>query len=88
MLGTVGAKAQPDVLVFLTRDECAQTDKMREHLDAALRTLKRPTRYPVVDADTLPQNDARRGYGTPTVLVRGRDLFDMPDPGQGDHTPT
>jgi hypothetical protein len=67
-------------LVFLTRDGCVQTTVMRANLDDALRALGRSTDYQVIDASALPETDARGGYGTPTVLVRGVDLFDMPVP--------
>ena len=36
--------------------------------------------YQVVDLVSLPETDARRGYGTPTVLYRGRDIFGLPKP--------
>jgi hypothetical protein len=36
--------------------------------------------YQFIDLDTLPASDARRGYPTPTLLYRGRDLFGMPVP--------
>jgi hypothetical protein len=67
-------------LVFLTREGCVQTAVMRASLDDALRALGRPTTYQVIDAGTLPDSDARGGYGTPTVLLNGVDLFDMPVP--------
>ncbi len=67
-------------LVFLTRDGCSSTDTMRERLDASLRAVGQAVSYRVIDADTLPNSDPRRGYGTPTILVGNRDLFDMPEP--------
>ena len=66
------------LMVFLTRDGCVNTDAMRTRLDEALRSLGRRATYQVIDADTLPQSEVRRGYGTPTVLVDNRDLFNMP----------
>ena len=69
-------------LVFLTRDGCVNTAHMRSGLDAALRTLALPTNYAVIDVDKLDQSDVRRGYGTPTVLYKGRDLFGMAVPTQ------
>jgi hypothetical protein len=33
-----------------------------------------------VDQESLPQDDVRRGYPTPTALVNGRDLFGLPVP--------
>jgi hypothetical protein len=67
-------------LVFITRDGCVATSAMRANLDQALRELKLPTDYQLIDADTLPESDARGGYGTPTVLYANRDLFGMPEP--------
>lgn len=68
-------------MVFLTRDGCVNTSAMRANLDAALVSLGRPTAYAVVDADTLPADDPRIGYGTPTVLVGNIELFGLPEPG-------
>jgi hypothetical protein len=79
----VGGRTQaspPGPLVFLTRDGCANTATMRTRLDAALDRLGVPTDYAVIDVDTLADRDARRGYGTPTVLYKNRDLFGMPEP--------
>ena len=67
-------------LVFLTRDGCANTARLRANLDDALRALGRPTDYAVIDLDSLPDSDLRRGYPTPTVLYANRDLFGMPEP--------
>jgi hypothetical protein len=53
---------------------------MRARFDEALTSLGLPTDYKVVDAGTLSEMDARGGYGTPTILLNGRDLFDMPEP--------
>jgi len=75
-----GRTHPPGSLVFLTRDGCANTATMRTRLDAALDRLGAPTDYDLIDADTLADGDARRGYGTPTVLYNHRDLFGMPAP--------
>lgn len=72
--------APPRPLVFLTRDGCVNTTTMRERLDQALDRLKIAKDYAVVDVETLPEADIRRGYGTPTVLSADRDLFGMPRP--------
>lgn len=88
LLAGVSGAAQSPRMEFLTRDGCVQTDRMRANLDAALKRLDRPTAYPVTDADTLDAKDAKRGYGTPTVLVNGADLFGMPTPEPGEHSPT
>lgn len=69
-----------DKFVFLTRPGCVNTVTMRENFDAALKTLSLSSEYQFIDADTLAPTDPRRGYGTPTILFEGRDLFDMPEP--------
>lgn len=67
-------------VVFLTRNGCVNTTTMRTNLDGALKALGQPAEYQVVDLDTLPDGDVRRGYPTPTVLVANRDLFGMAQP--------
>ena len=62
-------------LIFLTRDGCINTSRMRSNLDQALKSLALPTNYEFIDADKLKPSDLRRGYGTPTVLYKDRDLF-------------
>lgn len=76
----VGTPPSAVPLVFLTRDGCVNTATTRTRLDEALGRLGVATDYAVIDADTLSDSDARRGYGTPTVLDEGRDLFGMPEP--------
>ena len=67
-------------LVFLTRDGCVNTARMRSSLDQALKSLALPTNYEMIDADKLERSDRRRGYGTPTVLYKGCDLPGMAGP--------
>ncbi len=68
-------------MVFLTREGCVLTDEMRANLDAALtQTGDARLAYRVVDLASLPADDPRRGYPTPTILREGRDLFGMPTP--------
>lgn len=67
-------------LVFLTREGCVNTVTMRANFENALKALGLPNDYQFINADTLAESDARGGYGTPTVLFNGRDLFDMPEP--------
>lgn len=78
--GCASGKSSTRELVFVTRDGCANTAIMRAHLDDALRSLGRAADYRVIDVATLPESDARGGYGTPTVLHGGQDLFGMPVP--------
>jgi len=74
------AEANAKGLVFLTRGGCANTRVMRGNLDEALRLLGLASGYEVVDQDTLPAPDVRRGYPTPTLLYADRDVFGMPVP--------
>lgn len=78
---------EPD-LVLLTRDGCVNTPTLRQHLDEALRALGHAGGYRVIDVDRLPATDPRGGYGTPTILYRGRDLFGLPMPGASHPPPT
>jgi hypothetical protein len=75
-------------LVFLTRDGCVNTERMRVRLDEALRRLGVGLEYRLVDLDTLTAADKRTGYGTPTILHHGRDIFGLPEPTSGRATPT
>ena len=75
-------------LVFLTREGCVNTTTMKANLADALRSLEQPSEYQVVDLDTLPVGDVRRGYPTPTVLVANRDLFGMAETQPPFPTPT
>lgn len=87
----VHAKARPESvapIVFLTREGCVNTTTMRTRLDAALERLGAAKDYAVIDADTLSESDARRGYGTPKVLFDNRDLFGMPEPAPPLPSPT
>ena len=48
-----------------------------------------PTDYALINVDKLESSDRRRGYGTPTVLYNGRDLFGMAaPPAQPDAAPS
>ena len=70
----------PEPIEFLTRSGCVQTKIMRVRTEAAIATLTLRNPYTVVDLDTLPSADVRKGYPTPTVLVGGVDLFGMDEP--------
>lgn len=67
-------------LSVLTRAGCTRTPLLQARLVKALARLGAEEPVEVVDLDDLPSGDARRGYGTPTILVAGRDLFDLPVP--------
>ena len=73
-------EARTKGLVFLTRGGCVNTPVMRGHLDEALIALGLAAGYEVLDQNTLPETDARRGYPTPTLLYADRDIFGMSAP--------
>ena len=77
---SISAKPSMQNLTFLTRQGCVNTVTMRANLDEALLALGLPNDYQFIDADTLQSSDARGGYGTPTVLYKGVDIFGMPEP--------
>ena len=64
-------------MVFLTRDGCTNSNTLHARLGVALQALGRIPSYTMINVDTLPADDARRGYGTPTILVNNRDLFGL-----------
>lgn len=79
---TTAPSAEPSTkgLVFLTRGGCVNTTVMRRNLDEALKALGLAVGYEVVDQDTLPETDVRRGYPTPTLLYADHDIFGMSVP--------
>ncbi|RMH02000.1 MAG: hypothetical protein D6702_10020 [Planctomycetota bacterium] len=78
--------APPLRIQFLTRQGCANTPVMEERLRAALARLGPGFEVEYVDVGELPADDPRTGFGTPTLLVHGRDLFGAVPPGPA--TPT
>ena len=77
---TAGRPSVKNDLVVLTRDGCVNTPDMLNNVDDALRALGLALDYEVINLASLPATDARLGYPTPTVLVRGRDIDDKPEP--------
>ena len=67
-------------LEFLTRDGCKNTPVMLENLKAAISTGKVHAQFTLVHQGSLPPEDPRNGYPTPTILMDGRDIFDLPVP--------
>ena len=65
---------------LLGRSDCIHTPKMEKNFVSALETTGIDKKYKYIDWASLPTNDYRRGYGTPTVLINGVDLFGMPKP--------
>ena len=64
-------------ILILTLPRCANALRMQTHLEEALRRVGLPDDYVMVNMDLLPDVDPRRGYGSPTVLIDGRDLFGL-----------
>lgn len=67
-------------LVLLSREGCANTGIMRARVADALRAMQRPADVQVLDLDTLPSSDVRRGYPTPTLLYADHDVFGLAVP--------
>ena len=72
--------ASASTVVLLTRGGCVTTETMRARLDDALRAMGLTLEYEVLDLDSVPESDPRRGYPTPTLLYGNRDVFDLPVP--------
>ncbi|MCR9076496.1 MAG: hypothetical protein NXI07_10705 [bacterium] len=67
-----------NLIEFLAFDGCPNTPAMRESLTAAIEETGGS--FSEIDLATLDDNDLRRGYGSPTILVDGHDLFKLPKP--------
>lgn len=67
-------------VTFLTRDGCPGSPAMHANLVAALAGLGIAEVPLIVELGTLPADDHRTGYGTPTVLIDGVDLFGLEAP--------
>lgn len=73
--GTIGQKIS--LLVF---DGCPNSPKMRANLIAALKKSGLPANFETVNLLKLRKDDPRTGYGAPTILLNGKDLFGLPKP--------
>lgn len=63
------------------KDGCPNTPKMWNSLQEALREFKSDISLDSLDVIELSEKkDLRAGYGSPTVLVNGKDLFGAPVP--------
>ena len=69
-------------LEFLTRDGCRNTPQVLDNLKSAISSGKLPAQFTLVHLEALPPEDPRRGYPTPTILMEGKDIFDLPVPQQ------
>lgn len=63
---------------LLVREGCPMSGDLEQRLSAALEAGS--VGFDVLDQAALSPNDPRRGYPTPTILVDGADLFDLPQP--------
>lgn len=66
------------VIEVLYFDGCPNTPPVIEEAEAVAIDLGDDWRVERVDLESLPANDTRRGYGSPTVLYAGKDLFGLP----------
>jgi hypothetical protein len=56
-------------------DSCPNTPVMHQRLLAAFARLNVSEPVEVIDQEAIPDDDPRRGWPAPTVLVDGGDLF-------------
>ncbi len=63
-------------LEFLLLEECPNAGPMLEALRSAVTQLPFTVSIDLLDIEVLARNgDRRAGYGSPTILVDGKDLF-------------
>ena len=65
---------------FLGTDSCPNSPIMEKNLQEAMAVKGLAATYEFIDIKKLPESDYRRGYGTPTVLVNGKEIFGAPRP--------
>jgi hypothetical protein len=59
---------------------CPNTILVRREAERAVAALGASWRLDVIDLESLPESDLRRGYGSPSILLRGREIFGDPAP--------
>jgi len=67
-------------LTFVARRGCICVADMQFNLDDALLAGGWRRDYQFIDIGTLEPTDERKGYPTPTLLWKGKDIFGMPAP--------
>jgi hypothetical protein len=67
-------------VTFLTREGCPGSPEMLANLVAALAGMGMAEAPLIVDLGTLPADDRRTGFGSPTVLIDSVDLFGLEAP--------
>jgi hypothetical protein len=77
MAGFVGSDSWPAArsIQFLSFPACPNAATLRKNLTTALAELGLQVAVVEVNLESLPTNDERRGFGSPTVLVDGKDLL-------------
>ncbi|MDR3668559.1 MAG: hypothetical protein P4L35_17085 [Ignavibacteriaceae bacterium] len=79
--GIIQTKPFIESIKFLSMENCPNVSPMWESLQAALKELQYNKPIEKLDINTLSEkHDKRAGYGSPTILVNGKDLFDSPFP--------
>jgi len=87
-LAVVSCRSTPDASVespsvmkieILGFADCPNTPAFRERVEAAAARLG-DVQVIYIDQESLPANDIRRGYPTPTAIVNQRDIFGLPTP--------
>ena len=77
-----GARVMHTIQV-LYFDGCPNTPPVIEAARAVAEDLGEDWEVEMIDLESLPQRDTRRGYGSPTILFEDRDLFGLPEPTSG-----
>ena len=78
-VGSIWPKSSEGI-EFLGRSGCSHSPAMEKNLVAAFKKVEIEKKYKYIDLASLPKDDYRRAYGTPTVLINGEDLFGMARP--------
>jgi len=69
------------LIQFLFMQNCPNVSPMWESLQIALKELQFDLPIEQLDINSLSEKqDKRAGFGSPTILVDGKDLFDSPTP--------
>ena len=79
-LGKSSARESAMNIEVLGFEGCPHTPRIRKNVEKAAASMGLDVRVSYVDQNKLAENDVRRGWPAPTVLVDGKDLFGMPEP--------
>ena len=67
----VGLELQRMHIAFIGSSTCPNTPLLRENLRQAIKLLDAQLIVEYLDQNHLPEDDIRRGYPTPTILLDG-----------------